>query len=178
LLLMNLISLPSFASADTVNVVIESPRGSGVKLKYDQTLEVFGLSRPLPEGLIFPYDWGFIPSTRASDGDPLDAIVVWDRSSYPAVVLACRLIGVVSVEQNSKAQPGRRERNDRVVALPVEAPRYAAIASVEQLPSRLKEEIEAFFTASTAFEKKDLAFRGWLGPDAAYDMVRATAHQY
>jgi inorganic pyrophosphatase len=175
---MNLFSLPSFASADTVHIVIESPRGSAVKLKYDPALEAFTLARPLTEGVVYPYDWGFVPSTLASDGDPLDAIVLWDRSSHPGVVLPCRLIGVVGVEQNSKRHQGRRERNDRVVALPVEAPRYASMTSVEQLTARTKEEIESFFLASTAFEKKDLAFRGWLGPDAAYEMVKATAHKY
>src|SRR5262245_25454473 len=66
---MNLLTLPAFASAHAIDVVVESPRGSTVKLKYEPTLEAFGLSRPLPEGLVYPYDSGFVPSTRASDGD-------------------------------------------------------------------------------------------------------------
>jgi inorganic pyrophosphatase len=153
---MNYTTLPAFGPDQTVNIVIESPRGSTVKLKYDATLEAFTLSRPLTEGLIYPFDWGFVPSTHAADGDPVDAMVVWDRSSFPGVVLACRLIGVLAVEQNSKRRAGERERNDRLVALPLEAPRYASIKDVDDLPARLREEIEAFFLASTAFEKKDL----------------------
>jgi Inorganic pyrophosphatase len=51
-----------------VNIVIESPRGSTVTLKYDPNFEVFTLSRPLADGPVYPYDWGFVPSTRASDG--------------------------------------------------------------------------------------------------------------
>ena len=145
-----------------------------MKLKYDPTLEAFTLSRPLPEGLVYPYDWGFVPSTLASDGDPLDALVVWDRASFPGVVLTCRLIGVLAVEQNSKRQPGRREQNQRLIALPVEAPRHA-IKSVDDLPARVKEEIESFFTASTAFEKKDLRFGGWSGVRAAYNLVKKSA---
>src|SRR5690349_20953185 len=58
-----------------VVVVIETPRGSGNKLKYDTGLGVYRLDRALPAGLIFPFDFGFIPQTLADDGDPLDAIV-------------------------------------------------------------------------------------------------------
>lgn len=171
---MNYASLPAFGSNDAIHVVVESPRGSSVKLKYDPHLEAFTLSRPLPEGLIYPYDWGFVPSTRASDGDPLDAIVVWDRPSFPGVVLACRLIGVLVAEQNSKQHAGRRERNDRLIALPLEAARFATIRSVDDLPARMKEEIEAFFVASTAFEKKNLTFGGWSNAGTALDLLKAS----
>jgi inorganic pyrophosphatase len=148
-----------------------------VKLKYDPDLEAFTLSRPLTDGLIYPYDWGFVPSTRAPDGDPLDAIVLWDRATFPGVVLTCRLIGVVGVEQNSKHRRGQRERNDRVVALPIGAPRFDVVDSVDDLPERIKQEIESFFVASTAFEHKDLTFHGWSGADRAYELVTsAVAH--
>jgi inorganic pyrophosphatase len=173
---MNYSRLPAFGSHRAVHVVVESPRGSTIKLKYDADLEAFTLSRPLTDGVVYPYDWGFIPSTRAADGDPLDAMVIWDRASFPGVVLACRLIGVLAVEQNSKQQPVRRERNDRLIALPVDAPRYASIVSVDDLPARMKEEIESFFVASTALENKDLRFGGWSGVDAAYDVVKASVH--
>lgn len=171
---MNYLTLPSFASSDAVHVVVESPRGSTVKLKYDPELEAFALSRPLPEGLVYPYDWGFIPSTRASDGDPLDVMVVWDRPSFPGVVLTCRLLGVVGAEQNNKQHPERRERNDRLIALPLDAPRQASIEGVDDLPVRMREELESFFLATVAFEHKDLVFRGWSGVSAAYDLVRSS----
>ena len=103
---MNYAVLPAFGTRDAIHVVIESPRGSTVKLKYDPNLEAFTLSRPLPEGLAYPYDWGFVPSTRMPDGDPLDAMVVWDRPSFPGVVLACRALGVLAVEQNSNSMRG------------------------------------------------------------------------
>jgi inorganic pyrophosphatase len=89
-------------------------------------------------------------------------------------VLACRLIGVLAVEQNSKRHPGHRERNDRTIASPVGAPHYGAIASVDDLAARVREEIEAFFVASTAFEHKDLTFGGWSGVSTAYDLVNAS----
>ena len=74
----DLVKLPAFSDKTTCHVVIESPRGSTVKFKYDPEHRVMSLSRPLTAGLAYPYDWGFVPSTRASDGDPLDAFVMWD----------------------------------------------------------------------------------------------------
>ena len=170
---MNLATLAAFPSRKSVHVIVESPRGSAIKLKYDPRLEAMTLSRPLPDGVVFPFDWGFVPSTRAADGDPLDAMVLWDRSSFPGVVLECRLVGMLAVEQNRKKQPTRRQRNDRVFAVPLEAPRQSSVRTVSALPARVKRELEAFFVASTAFENKRLEFLGWSGPAAAERFVRA-----
>ena len=171
---MNLSTIPAIASRSTIHVVVESPRGSTLKLKYDPQLEAMSLSRPLPSGLVYPYDWGFVPSTNAADGDPLDAMVLWDHASFPGMVLPCRLIGMLAVEQNSKQSPSRRERNDRVLVVPVDAPRSSSLQSVSALSVRAKRELEAFFYASTVFERKAVKFLGWYGASAAERLVRAS----
>jgi inorganic pyrophosphatase len=171
---MNFATLGAFPSSKSVHVIVESPRGAAVKLKYDARLEAFTLSRPLPEGVVFPYDWGFVPSTRAADGDPLDVMVLWDRATFPGVVLECRLVGMLAVEQNRKKHPTQRQRNDRVFAVPIDAPRQSSLKTVGALPARVKRELEAFFVASTAFENKRLEFLGWSGPAAAERLVRAS----
>src|SRR5436190_20561663 len=133
----SLLSLPAFAEDGVVHVVIESPRGSALKFKCDPDAGVMMLSRPLPEGLTYPYDWGFVPSTRAPDGDPLDAFVMWESSGYPGVTLPCRPIGVLRVEQTNE-QSHRRERNDRMAVLPATAPRWDAVQSVFDLHERVR----------------------------------------
>jgi inorganic pyrophosphatase len=163
---------PALAEDGAVHVVIESPRGSALKFKYDSSLGVMTLSRPLPTGLTYPYDWGFIPSTCAPDGDPLDAVVMWDGVSYPGVVLPCRLIGVLRVEQTNLTAP-KRERNDRVVGLPVKAARWQSVGSVLDFGERVRLELQQFFLAAVAFEGKDLQNAGWAGPDEAVKIVRA-----
>ena len=170
----NLATLPSFADDGSVHVVVETPRGSTTKLKYDEKLGVMTLSRPLTLGLIYPYDWGFVPSTHAPDGDPLDAIVMWDGVSYPGVVLPCRPIGVLHVEQANR-QTRARERNDRIVAIPIPAPRADSLRTVFDLNERIRLELEQFFLAVVAFEKKDLKILDWAGPDDAMALVRATS---
>lgn len=173
---MNLSAIPTFAADDVFHVVVEAPRGSTLKLKYEPRWQAMSISRPLPLGVIFPYDWGFVPSTQAADGDPLDAIVFWDVASYPGVVVACSAIGVLHVEQNrTNHDPSVRVRNDRIVALPREARREEGITDVAALPARVREELEQFTLAATALEGKDVRVIGWGDRRAALELVRDCA---
>ena len=90
------------------------------------------------------------------------------------VVIPCRLIGLLAVEQNSKRRPGTRERNDRIVGVPLNAPKLNALKEVRDVDPRVREELEAFFAASVAFEGKDLKILQWAGASAAYDLVKAS----
>jgi len=159
-------TLPTYREDGCLNVVVESPRGSAVKYKYDPRQQVMTLSRPLPVGLRYPHDWGFVAATRAPDGDPLDAMVVWDVATHPGIVLPSRAIGVLRVEQTDP-RSRRRERNDRVLVLPMKAPRQDHVQSVFELPERLLDELARFFLNVVAFEGKELSIRGWGGPEEA-----------
>lgn len=173
---MNLESLPSFAREDIFHVVIESPRGSPLKLKYCAEWEAMGISRPLPAGLVFPFESGFVPSTRNTDGDPLDVFVVWDVCSFPGVVLTCRALGVLKVEQNAvNFDASRRIRNDRVIALPIETRREADWQALDDIPERVRQEWIQFTIASGALEGKDAAAIGWDGPNEALSLIRSAA---
>lgn len=169
----NLLKLPAFKD-DALHVVVESPRGSTLKFKYDSDLNAMSLTRPLPAGLAYPHDWGFVPSTKAADGDPLDAVVMWDGISYPGIVIACRLIGVLKVEQTN-LQSRKRERNDRVAVLPIKAPRWDLLRTIFDVSERTRLELEQFFTAAVAFEGKEVAILGWAGPDEATTVLRKAA---
>lgn len=164
---------PAFRADGSINVIVETPRGSQAKFKLDPETGAMMLSRPLPSGIVYPYDWGFIPSTRASDGDPLDAMILWDGTGFPGLVVASRLIGVLRVEQKSQATGGR-ERNDRVFALPIKAPRSEMVRSIFDLPERVRLELEQFFQTVVAFEEKEIALLGFAGPEEAERVVRAS----
>ena len=100
----NLLKIPTWADEQSIYAVVETPRGSSCKLDFDPELHVFTLAKPLMVGLTYPYDWGFIPSTKAEDGDPLDVLVIHDAQTYPGVVLRCRPVGILELEQQSKAR--------------------------------------------------------------------------
>jgi inorganic pyrophosphatase len=167
-------TLDAFAHGDIFHVVVESPRGSAVKLKYDPKLGAMSVSRPLNLGLTFPFDWGFVPSTQGADGDPIDALVYWDVSSYPGVVIPCRALAVIEVDQRGGEGKGR-VRNDRVVAIPIEARREKHLAVPDDVPARAREELNQFFLAATTLEGKDVRIIGWSGPDEALELLRASA---
>jgi inorganic pyrophosphatase len=177
----NLLHLPPRNAAGAFHVVVESPRGSAAKLKYDPQLEAFTFSRPLVAGLTYPFEWGFVPGTLAPDGDPLDAAVLLDVPTnpglWPGVVLPCRALGVVKLTQRRKNQPGR-EHNDRVIAVPVKAPRAGELEDADHLPARVRQEIEQFFLQVTLFEGKEVQIEGWEGPKAAEALIDSTAEAY
>ena len=171
------LSLPSHAKDGSVHVVVESPRGSQVKLKYEPALGAFTLSRPLVLGLRYPYDWGFVPGTRADDGDPLDAMVLFDLPTYPGLVIPCRPIGVLELTQKRK-QGGGRERNDRIIAVPARARRGEALHTVDALRKEEKEELEAFFLHAVLFEDKKVRVLGWKGPKHAAQLIRRAGEAF
>ena len=96
--------LPPLETEDgtTINVVIETPKGSRNKYAFDAERKIFQLKRVLPVGMAFPYDFGFIPSTKADDGDPVDVLVLMDEPAFPGCLLKCRVIGVIEGEQGKK----------------------------------------------------------------------------
>src|SRR3954469_8374319 len=76
----NYLKIPTWADSGHVHAVVETPRGSRAKLEFDPKFGAFTLAKPLLTGLTYPYDWGFIPSTKAEDGDPLDVLIIHDAS--------------------------------------------------------------------------------------------------
>jgi inorganic pyrophosphatase len=151
-----------------IHVVVETPRGAAFKLKLDPKLGVLTLKRPLPLGFTWPYDFGFVPSTKAPDGDPVDALVWWDAATPPGVVVACRPLGVLQLDQQDR---GRRVRNDRIIAVPLSFARGELFRTVEDLPDRVRDELAHFSTSSVYFEEKDVRVVGWAGPDSADALV-------
>jgi inorganic pyrophosphatase len=168
----DLLRLPTYSEDGAIHVVVESPRGSRVKLKYQPKLQVFGLSRPLILGLRYPFDWGFIPSTRGPDGDPVDAMVLSEAPTFPGVTFACRVLGALAVTQKGA---GGRVRNDRLMVVPVNAPRTDGVVDARQLHERVRRELEQFFLAAVALTDKEVQLQGWEGPQAAVELVKKSA---
>jgi inorganic pyrophosphatase len=164
--------LRTFAGGDVFHVVVESPRGSTVKLKYDPSLGAISISRPLSLGLAFPCDWGFVPSTCGADGDPLDAFVLWDVSTFPGVVIPCVALALLMVEQRGPDQT--RVRNDRLIVRPREARRESELPAASAPSARVRAELVEFLLASIALEHKDARVLGWDGPDAVLKLIRSS----
>src|SRR5919107_916909 len=97
-----------------LHVVIDTPKDSRNKYKFDEKLGVFKLGGVLPVGAFFPFDFGYIPNTRGGDGDPLDVLVLMDEPAFVGCLIPSRLIGVIEADQT---EGGRTLRNDRLIAV-------------------------------------------------------------
>src|ERR1700752_2495975 len=100
-----------FEDSGDLRVVIETPRGSRSKYSYDPECDCMQLSTVLPEGMILPYDFGFVPSTVGDDGDSLDVLVLMEASVIPGCVVRVRLVGAIEAKQKGKGESWIR--NDR-----------------------------------------------------------------
>jgi inorganic pyrophosphatase len=153
-----------------VNAVIETPKGGRNKYKYDPEHAVFTLGAALPVGKVFPFDFGFIPSTRAEDGDPLDILVLLDAGVPTGCLVQARLIGVIEAEQSGDGS--RWVRNDRLLAVALHAETHQHVRTLRDLRPKLLDEIEAFFIDYQAQRGKRFKPLRRRGPREALKLVR------
>jgi inorganic pyrophosphatase len=123
---------------ETVDVVVEIPRGSRNKYEWDEQVQAMRFDRRLLGALAFPADYGFVPGTQAIDGDPLDALVLLDEPSYPGVHVTSRVIGVQWLKTPDGDEP-------KLLCVPDGEPAYEHVQDLEDLPSHLRDEIGHFF---------------------------------
>ena len=151
-----------------VRVVVDTPKGSRNKYKYDETLGLYRLSKVLPLGLAFPYDFGFIPSTRAEDGDPLDVLLLGEEALFPGCLVTVRLVGVIQAEQT---EPGKTFRNDRLMGAIETSVNRPVIQTLEDLQPERLDEIESFFMAYNHLEGRYFKPLGRHGPARAEQLL-------
>jgi inorganic pyrophosphatase len=151
-----------------LQVIIETPKGCRNKYSFDEQQKIFVLKAALPAGMVFPYDFGFLPRTLADDGDPIDVLVLMDEPAFPGCALMARLIGVIEGEQTAKQQT---TRNDRLVAVAETAHMYANIKSIKDLPQKSLHEIEEFFVNYHKLQGKKYKLLAVKGEKTALDLI-------
>jgi inorganic pyrophosphatase len=152
-----------------VIAVIETPGGSRNKFKYDEDLGFFSLSGVLPEGMVFPHAFGFVPRTKAEDGDPEDILIIMDEPTFTGCLVPSRLIGVMEAEQT---EGGKAERNDRLIAVPDQSRDYSDVKSLDDLNSNMLKEIEQFFITYNKERGKKFKVLRMRGPAQAMKVVK------
>jgi inorganic pyrophosphatase len=153
-----------------LRVVIETPKGSRNKFAFDPEEHIFELKKVLPAEMTFPYHFGFVPSTKADDGDPIDVLVLMDEPAFPGCVLSCRPIGVIEGEQGAKKD---KERNDRIVAVEQDAHSWAGIKSIDDLGKEFCRELEEFFVNYHELSREKYRVLGVKGPNQARKLVKS-----
>src|SRR5437899_1285640 len=143
--LMNLAHVDTWdPETGKLNVIIETSKGRRNKFKYDAERGLFKLKTVLPLGESFPFDFGFVPSTRSEDGDPLDVLILMDEAAFAGCLVAARLIGVIEADQ---AEDGKTVRNDRLIAVADKCHLFRDVHSLKELNENMVDEIEHFFVS-------------------------------
>ena len=153
-------------------VIIETPHGSRNKYKYNEETGRMKFSKVLPEGMMFPYDFGFIPGTKANDGDPLDVLVLSDEPMFPGCEIECRIVGVLKAMQREN---GKENRNDRLIAVAEGSVLYAGVQQLSDLEPAVLKQIEQFFTNYQKVRNIDFEVIDRGGSRAALALVRESS---
>jgi inorganic pyrophosphatase len=156
--------LKSLDKNQKVQVIIETPKGSRNKYAWDPNQRVFELKKVLPEGMVFPHDFGFIPSTEADDGDPVDVLILMDQPAFPGCLIKARLVGIIEGEQS---EDGRTERNDRLLAVAESSHTHSNIKSIADLNDSFLREVEKFFVNYHSNDGSKFKVLACKGPQAA-----------
>jgi inorganic pyrophosphatase len=167
---------PYDVKKDRWHVVIETPKGSPNKYKYDERLGVLRLSTVLPEGMAFPYDFGFLPGTVGGDGDPLDVLLLMDKPAVPGCVIPARLIGIIEAEQAEEDE--KKADNHRMVAVPLKCKVYSDCKNLKDLNGDRLHEIEQFFVSYNRMRGKCFKVNNIGGPRRAERFAREAIKLY
>jgi len=154
-----------------IDVVIETPKGSSQKYDYVPNTPFFKLKKILPSGMVFPYDFGFVPDTKGEDGDPLDVIVISEFNSFPGIIIKCRIIGGIKAEQSENEDGKKMIRNDRFIAVPTCSNIFQDIKEVKELPKQIMTDLEDFFIDYNKLEGKKFKVLKMMDADEARKLV-------
>jgi inorganic pyrophosphatase len=152
-----------------VNVLIEIPMGGNpVKYELDKESGAMYVDRFLHTAMYYPCNYGFIPHTLSDDGDPVDAAVLGQIPVSPGVIIRCRPIGVLIMEDESGI-------DEKILCVPVDDlhPYYASVASYREVQKILRDQIEHFFAHYKDLEEgKWVKVKRWGEPQEAFDLIR------
>lgn len=151
--------------SNSITVVIETPKGARTKLAYDPDRASFVVKKVLPQGMSFPFDFGFIPSTLGGDGDPLDVLVLMDEPVGTGAIVPSRLVGVIEATQKEKGK--KPEENARLVAVSQASLLFGDVKRLADLPKAVVTQIEHFFITYNQEEGKVFRPTGRHGPKRA-----------
>ena len=153
----------------TITAIVETPKGSAQKYDYDEENKWFKLKKIMPAGMVFPFDFGFIPNTRGEDGDPLDIVIISEFKSFPGCAMDCRIIGGILAQQTEK---GKTVRNDRFIAVSEVSQMFAKVKSIKDLPKDIISQLQNFFINYNEEAGKDFKPLKNITANDAYKLIK------
>lgn len=168
---MNLLHDISAGTKDEMNVIIEIPKFSKNKYEIDKETGIIALDRVMHTAQDYPFDYGFVPQTLFDDGDALDVVLITTYPLAPGILVKARPVAIMEMTDNG-------ERDDKVVAVPVEDPRFDAIQDITDLNPHFQKEMTHFFETYKKVQNKEVSIGTWHGKDKAHEAFIASVERY
>lgn len=149
---------------EIVNVIIEINKGSKNKYEIDKKTGLIKLDRAMYTSQDYPFDYGFIPQTHWYDGDAVDVILLTTNPLLPGILVEARPVGVIRMVDDG-------DRDEKVIAVPVEDMRFNHITKLEDLNPHFLKEAEHFFTTYKKLKNKEVSINGIEGAEAAKAVI-------
>ena len=154
-----------------VEAMVEIPRGSRNKYEYDHERGVIRLDRVLYSSVHYPTDYGFLPNTLSGDGDPLDVLVVVNEPTFPGCLVRVRPIGtLIMVDEKGE--------DEKILAVPVDDPRFRAINDLADLAEHWQREISTFFRTYKELQGVQTVVRDWSPAEAAWRVIEECQERF
>lgn len=161
---------------ENLKIILETPRGSRIKYSFDEEIGLFECKFTMPLGMTFPFDFGFVPSTLAEDGDPIDVLVLMDEPCVPGTFVRARLVGALLAEQTER--DNSRVRNDRILAVQSNSLIYEQIQDIDDISKAMKEQLENFFVSYNKPRGKTFECLGWVDSKQAHELIEVCFRKF
>jgi inorganic pyrophosphatase len=152
--------------------VVEIPRGSRNKYEFDPDVGAIKLDRFISASVVYPTDYGYIPETLASDGDPLDVLICVSEPTFPGCVVPANPIGLFKMSDE-------KGPDDHVVCVPCNDPGWNSLRDVDDLPAQLRSEIGHFFEIYKDLDPDRYSeVNGWGDRDGALETIAEAREKF
>lgn len=157
---MNLLHDISSGTADEMNVIVEIPKFSKNKYEIDKETGIIALDRVMHSAQDYPFDYGFVPQTLFDDGDALDVVLITTHPLAPGILVKARPVAIMEMVDGG-------ERDDKVVAVPVDDPRFENVRDINDLNPHFQKEMTHFFETYKKVQNKEVSVGAWHGAEEA-----------
>lgn len=168
---MNLLHDIKAGTAEIMNVIVEIPKFSKNKYEIDKETGIIALDRVMHSAQDYPFDYGFVPQTLFDDGDALDVVLITTYPLAPGILVKARPVAIMEMIDGG-------DRDDKVIAVPVDDPRFDDVLDIADLNKHFIKETTHFFETYKKVQNKAVTVGAWHGAAVAKEAFEKSRKMY
>lgn len=168
---MNLLHDIPAGTGEEMNVIVEIPKFSKNKYEIDKATGIIALDRVMHTSQDYPFDYGFVPQTLFDDGDALDVVLLTTYPLAPGILVKARPVAIMEMTDGG-------DRDDKIVAVPVDDPRWDEVEDLSDLNAHFVKEMTHFFETYKKIQNKEVSVGKWHGKAEAMSAFEKSVQMY